>query len=500
MSGYASYNKPAVEVDLAGLRRKFAHRQKSFLIYELLQNAWDEAEAEVTIDIEPLPGRPLCKVRVEDDSPEGFKNLAHAYTMFADSSKAENPEKRGIWNLGEKLVIAFSREASIITTKGSVYFADGKRKMGRKKRDRGTVFEGLMEITRKEYAEIEEALGRLIPPHHLKTTFNGEELTGPKAVTTFTARLPTTIGDDEGVRPTTRLTHVSLYKADGPAFIYEMGIPVVELEGGDPYHIEVMQRVPLNMNRDNVTPAFRKRLRGLVLENMVERVPDEEIGSGWVREALTDKEVTPETAGRVAQKEHGEDALVATVADPESRSRALEKGHNIVPSNAYPKEVWEKIRESGAIETTGKLYPTPSPFTDDPDAPELQYVPMQEWTPEQEIVAIYAQETGAALLGFEPVVRIAKLPSRGHAWWQACWDKRSRTLTFSQTSLGKAWFDRAVNEDLTPLNDLLIHEFAHSFEGDHLSEEYHKAATRLGAKLVQLALEKPELFDLRSRC
>ena len=63
-------------------------------------------------------------------------------------------------------------------------------------------------------------------------------------------------------------------------------------------------------------------------------------------------------------------------------------------------------------------------------------------------------------------------------------------LTFNLVRLGKVYFDRGVTEDL---NDLLIHEFAHKF-GDHLSKEFDRAMSRLGAKMVTLALNNPGFF------
>ena len=42
-----------------------------------------------------------------------------------------------------------------------------------------------------------------------------------------------------------------------------MGIPVVET--GDRYHVDVQQKVPLNMDRDNVTPAYLRAIRVAVL-------------------------------------------------------------------------------------------------------------------------------------------------------------------------------------------------------------------------------------------
>ena len=55
--------------------------------------------------------------------------------------------------------------------------------------------------------------------------------------------------------------------------------------------------------------------------------------------------------------------------------------------------------------------------------------------------------------------------------------------------LGHKWFEQGVTEDV---DRLLIHEFGHHFSRDHLSEDYHDALCRLGAKLKRLALEKPE--------
>ena len=63
-------------------------------------------------------GRNKALLVVEDDAPEGFKDLSHAFTLFADSAKKINPEQRGRFNLGEKLVLAISDEVTIRTSKG----------------------------------------------------------------------------------------------------------------------------------------------------------------------------------------------------------------------------------------------------------------------------------------------------------------------------------------------------------------------------------------------
>ena len=65
-------------------------------------------------------------------------------------------------------------------------------------------------------------------------------------------------------------------------------------------------------------------------------------------------------------------------------------------------------------------------------------------------------------------------------------------LTFNLSRCGHKFFDRGITDDV---NDLLIHEFGHHYASDHLSEDYYRALTRLGAGMVRLALNKPELFQ-----
>src|SRR3954470_3510111 len=102
------------EVDRAGLGKQAEEHSRGRLIGELIQNALDEAGVtQIAVALAPVPGRPLADLTVEDDSPEGFRDLAHAYTLFADSYKRANPEQRGQYNFGEKLVLAVCESASI---------------------------------------------------------------------------------------------------------------------------------------------------------------------------------------------------------------------------------------------------------------------------------------------------------------------------------------------------------------------------------------------------
>jgi hypothetical protein len=166
--------KSWLEIDRGGLAKLMEGRPKSFILNELVSNAWDEATREVKIIVAPASTRGYINIYVEDDNPEGFKNLSHAYTLFAESSKKGNAEQRGRFNLGEKLVLALARTAWIETTTGAIEFSSDYRRPMHTKRNRGSLVMVEIKATKAEMDEIITSASRLIPPPGIKTTVNGE--------------------------------------------------------------------------------------------------------------------------------------------------------------------------------------------------------------------------------------------------------------------------------------------------------------------------------------
>src|SRR5579872_5837942 len=94
------------DVDRVGLGKQAEEQPKGRLVGELVQNGLDErGVTQIAVTLELVANRPLADLTVEDDSPEGFRDLADAYTLFATSYKRVNPEQRGQFNLGEKMVL-----------------------------------------------------------------------------------------------------------------------------------------------------------------------------------------------------------------------------------------------------------------------------------------------------------------------------------------------------------------------------------------------------------
>ncbi len=273
------------DVDKAGLAKLVASKPRAFIVYELLQNAWDQKVTRVDVTLEPVAGTRNAQIIVADDDPDGFADLRDAYTLFAESRKKGNAEQRGRFNLGEKLVLALAKAAYIETTTGSVRFDEQGRHASRQRRDAGSLFRATIPMTKADLEEIDLAVKRLIPPADVATTFNGRILEPRFPVAFFNEVLPTVVADEEGVlRKTSRKTLVRVYEpAEGEtAMLYEMGIPVVET--GDRFHVDVQQKVPLNMDRDNVTPAYLRTIRVAVLNALHDRLDADNSGDVWVRE------------------------------------------------------------------------------------------------------------------------------------------------------------------------------------------------------------------------
>jgi len=67
---------------------------------------------------------------------------------------------------------------------------------------------------------------------------------------------------------------------------------------------------------------------------------------------------------------------------------------------------------------------------------------------------------------------------------------RKRRTSPQRRKAGGKFFSGTLHERIEKWSDLLIHEFAHEYESNHLSEEYYNACTRLDGKLARLMLEE----------
>lgn len=474
-------------IDRIGLRKQRAHRSKFDIIKELTANSIDADASEVAITLEPIPSRPLARLVVEDNSAEGFKDLTHAWTLFAESTRKGDPNKAGRFNLGEKLVLAFCDEATISTTTGTVVFdAEGRHHHPRKKRERGSVFEATIHMTRSEYDEVVKLAETILVPSNIKLTFNGQTIARRSPVRVFETQLPTVGVDAEGqLIRTARKCKVELYEPlEGElASIYELGMPVVET--GDKYHVNVLQKVPLNVDRDNVTPAYLRTLRTLVLNETHNMLTKDDVNEPWVREGASDERCTDDAITTVMDERFGKKRAAFDPNDPEANNRLVAGGFVIVPGGAQSGGEWKNAKRAEAIKPAGQISPTPKVETGPGGVPPLDE---SRYTAGMRRIVDYVTDLANMLT--DASIRVEIYSLRKNKDCAAFFGDLE--FGFNLTVLGEKWFDQEPTN--IAVTELVIHELGHHYEGNHLAEGYHKALTRLSAKLLQLALDNPEFF------
>jgi hypothetical protein len=479
-----------LDIDKEGLRKSLGQKDKVFLLTEMVSNAWDENITKVEVTLS-RPENNQSWLRVIDNSPTGWGDLSHSHTMFAESTKKGKSEKRGRFNAGEKDVLALAIEAKLTTVKGQMLFnEDGTRTEGTETREVGSEFAGRFQLTLEEYEHIVQQAKLLIPPKGIVTLFNGEEIPYRKPVGSFAETLPIPLADKEGVmRNTERKTKVNLYQClpGEVAMIFEMGIPIVEL-GDDKWHVNVLQKVPLSRDRDNVNPAYLRKIRVGVLNAKFEELNKDDAAATWVSEAVGSKNSTDAAVICVKNLRFGEKAATRDVRDIGSAKEAVSKGFAIIEGGSMSAAEWVRLKAiknadgSALIPTSAQITPT-----DPVDVPQSKIVPPNKWTPVMQGYAKFIERVAPRLINRAVTVMFI---NDEHNGIEGCfyW-KEGRMI------VNMAYQD--VNSQRMNY-ELLIHELAHNtlHSNDHLHQVFYDTVTELGARLAILALKDPELFDM----
>jgi hypothetical protein len=467
-------------VDRKGLAEIAKRRGMHFVITEPIQNAWDEATRMVEVVIEAQPGRPLVDLMVTDDSPNGFQDLADSYSMFRESRKLENPEQRGRFNIGEKLLLAMAKEARIISTTGSVIFDKDGRRRSRKRVGFGSTLTATLRMTRKEMDEALALVNTLIPPAGITTIINGKQLPDRKPAATGERRLETEVrGAEGGFKRTYRKTEVRIYEPlDGEEpHLYEMGIPVDKLDC--PWHVEVMQKVPLTIDRAAVGLGYRLTLEQQAAELMADQMTEEQAVEPWVATALVGME-DDEAIKHIARQRFGKKSVTFDPSDPEANKEALDRGYRLVHGRELTKHAWDSIRRTKALKPAGQVF-TDHKIATSPDG--TPPVPRSDWNVSMEELAAYAGGALEHLLGRHVAVGFHRLP-RGVAGCAS-----SGGMFFATSFVRKA---RTGGWDQEMVDALIIHEAAHvAGIKDHLSHRFHQKCCEFGASLRSFAERLP---------
>lgn len=464
-------NKNWFEVDVKGLRALQAGKPKHYLLRELIQNCWDEDTKLCSVSTNFCDG--TCYITVSDDSPEGFKNLRDAYTLFGDTAKRRDVTKRGRYNHGEKAALSLVDFASIKTTKGTVVFSDKGRGEIRDKTKSGSIVTVRLKMKVKEYDEMLKFIENYLPPKGIDFEVNGKNMNYVKPFFVTEDTLPTQIEIGGQLRDTQRKTEIHIHKRD-ENFLYEMGIPVVEIDC--PYSIDVQQKVPMSVDRESVKPSYLKQIFAIALNKVVDDVKEEETSESWIRIGSGDKRMTQETMSKLVKKRFGDKIVVANPHDPVSNDDAISHGFRVIQGRELSADEWSNIKEHELIKSSTQVFGKSS-ATD-----------VVVYQPDENMIKIaeLAKKIAKEFLGIEISVTFFTSRQVSHAA-----SFGNRTLNFNVTKLGKQFF-------VNPLDtmSLLIHEISHH-KGMHTEESYHNCITGMGQFLIKKALKEPKFFEVK---
>ena len=362
-------------VDMAGLAEIEGGRDPHRLAFEPVTNVFDEFRGYG----DPGRRRPtFCRVEVRSmehsrdtmldvrDDGAGFDRAEDVWTLFAHTPKRTETGVAGRFNTGEKQMLAVARNASIETVvDGRLVTVRFERKGREVIKHRtpnprpGTSVLARMPWSKAEAGQVRLALAMVIPPDGLKYTVDGATIVPPPVTVAVRVTLPTVTLIDGVLRPTERKAIVEVRpETMGEAWLFELGIPVCSIADTEfPYSLNVMQKVPLGMSRDSVTPAYLNRLIGSVVEAAAldgTMLLDESAADATHLKRSLDWVRRPEALAPVAEAVFPE--ALRTSSDAASNARAAIDGRTVISGRSLTEATRRRLGELDILPTPRQVY------------------------------------------------------------------------------------------------------------------------------------------------
>lgn len=485
-------SKTWFEVDKKGLKELQEGKPITYLMRELIQNALDEEITQCNIYMEYERGK--VTISVEDDSPVGFKDISDSYTLFRTTNKRKKAGVRGRFNLGEKQVFAICDTAEIHTTTGGVLFDKAGRHIKHKKRDRGSIITVTLRMKREEFEDCFNYCSDVLVPKGILINVTYKDGTTEIQKTIkyiephkfFEGKLQTELLDETGEYPKIKRiskdTIVNIHKTKGPAFIYELGLPVCEIDCE--FSIDVQQKIPMSTDRDKIEQKYLKELYGMVLNNTIDEIDQENSSEMWIREATGSSSIQNEVVNQIIEKRWGDKVAIANPFDANANDEAISKGYKLINSWEIGGDERDRIKALGTVFSTSNLF---GRGTEPP-----KYVNPSKV---QEKIGEWTKKVAKEMLNLSLEVSYMNNPNASVAADYSNNGTYKGELRFNVGILGKSYWELKDGIVSQKMLDLILHELGHS-KGHHTEHSYHECITMLGAKLTLKALENKEWFKV----
>ena len=487
--------KEWLEISTDGFAQRQADRKPEHLLKEVIQNALDATEgiANATVNITVRPAkvqRKNCVEIVVEDNGPGITNPSDLRTVFC-TSKTDSFLLRGRLGQGVKEILCLCLHADVYSRNHRIRFLVEKGErvcdvdtFPAAKGINGTVVSMWLPWEQKDIPRLEQYVRGLIAPAGTTITINGLEIPRRPSEFTIDVELKTELfGEGKWIRrerPGTVHLVPLAFPGETP-MIFEMGIPIQELDWTQPFHINVQMRVPMNPRRDAVAAGYLKDVYRQVLPVLMPKIEPQDLRDEWVSQAI--EEAEPDLRKEVVTTAFGADAVrsVPTLGKHDWDSDAREIGYKPIDTKLLPKGLREAAQEvlptSREVEIQRRdtvAVAARESLTQDQDGPLKAFV---AWLAGQ-------------LVGFTVDVRITKTLIINGSDATAAWSPGG-ILTLNNEQRG-SWADPLAPGFL----GLLCHEVAHE-AAPHHGDNFRREVERMAGKLARLCLDRTE--EVRSR-
>jgi hypothetical protein len=279
-----------LSISTAGFASFNQARPPGHLVKELVQNSFDAIGAgpgTVALDYGMVGNDFIVECR---DSGEGMRDLSAIRVVYL-TFKKDSHLKRGRFGRGFKEVLSVARAAIVVSGTNEMQFIveEGQqvtRSVTLAEAIPGTLVRMALAWPEETVAAFDQYFATFVVPTNIELTLNGHRVPHRPASHTIECGLPTEVYHTESHswRKPKRQTRIELIEAKlgEPTFIYEMGIPVASAEWSTPFHINVLQRVPMNPNRDALASGYAKAVHAQALPVLLPTLDQEAATADWV--------------------------------------------------------------------------------------------------------------------------------------------------------------------------------------------------------------------------
>ncbi|MEQ1840096.1 MAG: ATP-binding protein, partial [Verrucomicrobiales bacterium] len=279
-----------LEISTEGFASFNSSRKPGHLVKELVQNAFDaigDKPGDVYLDYQHNGREFIVECR---DTGEGMLDLEAIRVVYL-TFKKDSHLKRGRFGRGFKEVLSIASWAIVESGNNGLHFTveNGKqiaKSVTLQPPITGTVVRMALPFSEEAAAELDAYFGAFLVPRHISFYLNGRVvgLREPKHVVEVSLTTEVYHGESHSWRKPKRAAQIELVPTRQPeeAMIYEMGIPVADAEWAVPFHVNVLQRVPMNPNRDALASGYVKSVHAAALPVLLPDLDETEATQDWV--------------------------------------------------------------------------------------------------------------------------------------------------------------------------------------------------------------------------